>query len=127
VSNHADAEARAEEYEAACRREIEPWFHSSVMMDRARLAMRRDKVTMPAAGQPDVLGVLVAAGAGLIDDPVIIGGFARLLHLLVTPVQLFSDAEFSAHLMQLMSNPPPMPSGRRGPTRDELLQAAAAA
>ena len=130
-----DPAARARAYEAACTREIEPWYHSSVMMDQARLAMRKsmeaegaeDKGAAPAPGQPDLLGVLVAAGAGLIQDPVVIGGFARLLHLLVTPAQLFSDAEFSARLMQLMSDPPPRPSRRSGPTRDDLLRAAYAA
>lgn len=129
-----DPAARARTYEAGCAREIEPWFHSSVMMDQARLAMRPDakqpapdKMAAPAAGQPDVLGVLVAAGAGLIDDPVVIVGFARLLHLLVTPAQLFSDGEFTTRLMKLMSDPPRLPAGRQGPTREQLLQAASAA
>lgn len=122
-----DPAARAWAYEAACAQEIEPWFHSSVMMDRARLKMRREKRVTPASGQPDLLSVLVAAGAGLIDDLVVIGGFARLLHLLVTPAQLFSDTEFTTHMMQLMSNPPKLPAGRSGPSRDELLQAASAA
>jgi flavin-dependent dehydrogenase len=122
-----DPAARARAYEAGCAREIEPWFHSSVMMDQARLSLRSGQRETPAAGQPDILGVLVAAGAGLIHDPVVIAGFARLLHLLVTPAQLFSDAEFTTRLMQLMSDPPPLPAGREGPTRDQLLQAASAA
>ena len=127
AAHPGDPAAQARAYEAACAREIEPWFHSSVMMDQARLSLRNGQRAAPAAGQPDVLGVLVAAGAGLIDDPVVIAGFARLLHLLVTPGQLFADAEFSTHLMQLMSDPPRLPPGRHGPTRDELLHAASAA
>ena len=131
VAAHPDdpvAQARA--YEAACAREIEPWYHSSVMMDQARQAMRSGnsgQSESPFGGQPDVLAVLVAASAGLIDDLVVIGGFARLLHLLVTPQELFGDQEFTTKLFQLMANPPQIPPGHRGPTRDELLQAASAA
>ncbi len=122
-----DQVARARAYEEACARETEPWFHSSVMMDQARLSMRKDKGSGPAASQPDLLGVLVAASAGLIDDPVVIGGFARLLHLLVTPAQLFSDPEFTGRLMKLASDPPRLPSGLGGPTREDLITAASAA
>lgn len=128
VAAHPDDRvARARAYEEGCAREIEPWFHSSVMMDQARLSMRKDKGTGPSAGQPDLLGVLVAAGAGLVDDPVVIGGFARLLHLLVTPAQLFGDPEFTGRLMKLAADPPPLPSGLGGPTRDDLIAAASAA
>ena len=124
-----DPAAQASAYEAACAREIEPWYHSSVMMDQARQAMRSSsgQSVAPSGGQPDVLAVLVAASAGLIDDLVVIGGFARLLHLLVTPQELFADQEFTSKLFQLMANPPEIPSGHRGPTREELLQAASAA
>jgi 2-polyprenyl-6-methoxyphenol hydroxylase-like FAD-dependent oxidoreductase len=125
-----DPTAQARAYEAACAREIEPWYHSSVMMDQARQAMRSGSSGQneaPSGGQPDVLAVLVAASAGLIDDLVVIGGFARLLHLLVTPQELFSDPEFTSKLFQLMSNPPEIPAGHHGPTREELLQAASAA
>ena len=129
-----DPAARARSYEAACAREIEPWYHSSVMMDQARLAMRRagsdegsQQRASPFGTQPDVLAVLVAASAGLIEDPIVIGGFARLLHLLVTPQELFSNQEFTTQLFQLMANPPQLPTGHRGPTRDELIQAASAA
>ena len=131
VAAHPDdpvAQARA--YEASCAREIEPWYHSSVVMDQARQAMRSGgsgQSETPFGGQPDVLAVLMAAGAGLIEDPVVIGGFARLLHLLVTPQELFGDQEFTSKLFQLMANPPEIPPGHRGPTREELLQAASAA
>ena len=130
AAHPVDPAARAREYEAACAREIEPWYHSSVMMDQARQSMRAGssgQSDSPFGGQPDVLAVLVAAGAGLIDDPVVIGGFARLLHLLRTPQDLFSDPEFTSRLFQLMANPPQIPPGHRGPTREELLQAASAA
>ena len=125
-----DPVAQARDYEAACARQIEPWYHSSVMMDQARQAMRSGssgQSESPFGGQPDVLAVLVAASAGLIDDLVVIGGFARLLHLLITPQELFSDQEFTARLFQLMANPPQIPSAHRGPTHEELLQAASAA
>src|SRR5438270_1166962 len=71
AAHPADAVARAGAYEASCRDQVEPWFHSAVMMDQARLAMRQGdsgEKGPSTAGQPDVLAVLVAAGAGLVDE-----------------------------------------------------------
>ena len=131
LAHPEDMPARSSVYEAACSREVEPWFHSSVMMDQARTAMR--KGDGPAGGggsgggQPDLLAVLAAVAAGVVTDPVVLGGFARLLHLLVTPNELFSDPTFLGRMMDLMANPPALPSGGRGPTREEILASASAA
>jgi hypothetical protein len=129
-SNPADPQAQARSYEASCAREVEPWFHSSVMMDQARAAMRAAGTpsdAKPQQGQPDLLAVLQAVAAGAVTDPVVINGFARLLHLLVTPNELFADAQFLTRMMELATNPPALPSGSRGPTREELLRSASAA
>ena len=115
-----DLTQRARDYEAACTREVEPWFHSSVMMDQARTAMRNGGASA-AGGQPDLLAVLQAVAAGAVTDRVVLGGFARLLHLLVTPTELFSDPVFLGRMMELMAEPPAVPTAGRGPTRDELL------
>lgn len=129
-SNPGDPQAQARAYEASCAREVEPWFHSSVMMDQARAAMRAAGTpsdAKPQQGQPDLLAVLQAVAAGAVTDPVVINGFARLLHLLVTPNELFADAQFLTRMMELATNPPALPSGSRGPTREELLRSASAA
>ncbi|HEX4862530.1 MAG TPA: hypothetical protein VFV02_00565 [Acidimicrobiales bacterium] len=125
-----DLFARSKAYEDGCAREVEPWFHSSVMMDQARTAMRngeRSGESSPGTGQPDLLAVLQAVAAGVVTDPVVLGGFARLLHLLVTPNELFGDPEFMSRMMELMANPPALPAGGRGPTREEVLSSASAA
>ena len=131
-----DMVARSAAYEASCSSEVEPWFHSSVMMDQARAAMRKraaspDSDTDQEArsqGQPDLLAVLQAVASGAVTDPIVISGFARLLHLLVTPNELFSDPVFMTRIMDLMSNTPALPpgSGLR-PTREEVLRSASAA
>ena len=130
-----DLVARSAAYEASCAVEVEPWFHSSVMMDQARTATRRrgDASAGPAdqqrgQGQPDLLAVLQAVASGAVTDPVVISGFARLLHLLVTPNELFAEPVFMTRMMELMCNPPALPTGAgRGPTREELLRSASAA
>lgn len=126
VANSGDASVAASAYESACGREVEPWFHSSVMMDQARAAVRRGE--KPAGtGQFDVLALLQAVASGAVNDPVVIRGFARLLHLLATPAQLFSDPEFMGRVMELMANPPTVRAGETGPTREDLLTSASAA
>jgi 2-polyprenyl-6-methoxyphenol hydroxylase-like FAD-dependent oxidoreductase len=135
ISAHPDdLLARAHDYEAASGREVEPWFHSSVMMDQARAAMRNssnkgvsDAAGATSGGQPDLLAVLQVVAAGTVTDPVVLGGFARLLHLLVTPNELFSDPVFLQRMMELIANPPSLPAGSSGPTRDELLASASEA
>jgi flavin-dependent dehydrogenase len=184
-----DAAAAAYAYEAACRREVEPWFHSSVMMDQARIALRAERAPagepapagqpatarqpapagqptgsqaagtgqptarqpapagqptgsqaagtgQPAArqaagtgsGQPDLFLVLRVITSGEVDDPVVLGGFARLLHLLVTPAELFGDPEFLTRMAELVSHPPELPSEKEMiPTREEILKAASVA
>ena len=125
-----DLNARSRAYEEGCAREVEPWFHSSVMMDQARTAMRKGGGSAGgplATGQPDLLAVLQAVAAGVVTDPVVLGGFARLLHLLITPNELFGDPVFMSRMMELMANPPALPTGGRGPTREEILSSASAA
>ena len=131
IAEHPDdLYARSKAYEAGCAREVEPWFHSAVMMDQARTAMRKGEGSSggsPAAGQPDLLAVLQAVAAGAVTDPVVLGGFARLLHLLVTPNELFGDPVFMSRMMGLMANPPTVSKGGLGPTRKEILSSASAA
>ncbi|MBI2705893.1 MAG: NAD(P)-binding protein [Actinobacteria bacterium] len=112
-----DPAARAAMYEAACEREVEPWFHSAVQLD----AMGADLNEGAAAPTPEAaaMGAVFAAAA---TDPVIGRGIARCMNLLMTPSELMSDPAFLARAVTVMANPDdfPLPE-RHGPTRAELL------
>jgi 2-polyprenyl-6-methoxyphenol hydroxylase-like FAD-dependent oxidoreductase len=137
-----DSVARAQRYEAASAREIEPWFHNSVLMDSMRLQRRRavERAGVDAgldnAGQvnagpdnagPDFSSVFGQLAWGAIADPVVATGLGRMMNLLVTPEQLFSDADFVTRLSTLATRKPDARRPPAGPTRDELLEAATGA
>jgi 2-polyprenyl-6-methoxyphenol hydroxylase-like FAD-dependent oxidoreductase len=133
-----DPVARALNYEAACAREVEPWFDLSVQMDAMGAdpagkqieaaeapASRRASAEEGAQRRPEQtirrgIGAVFAAGA---TDPVLGRGLLRMMNLLATPADLLADAEFLTRAMEVMADPdryptPPVP----GPSRDELLQ-----
>lgn len=116
-----DAHARARAYEAACRAEIEPWFHSSVEMDIAgadpgAAAGNGERPPNPMAR------VFVAAET----DPVIGRGLTRMMNLLATPAELAADAAFSTRVAEILADPDAFPvPPRPGPSRRELLAALA--
>jgi len=121
-----DADGRARWYEAACAREVEPWFDVSVQMDRAGA----DPAGSGAfGGQPsDEAKGLAAVFAAAATDPVIGRGIARFMNLLATPTDLMGDAEFLARVAAVMSDPDSVPiPPREGPSRRELLAALAPA
>jgi 2-polyprenyl-6-methoxyphenol hydroxylase-like FAD-dependent oxidoreductase len=116
-----DATARATAYEAACGREIEPWYHSSVEMDIAGA----DPGLADGATErpPDPMArVFVAAET----DPVIGRALTRMMNLLATPAELATDGEFTARVAAILADPAAYPvPPRPGPTRRELLDALA--
>jgi 2-polyprenyl-6-methoxyphenol hydroxylase-like FAD-dependent oxidoreductase len=116
-----DAVARAQAYEAACQREIEPWYHSSVEMDVAGSDPGIDGDGAERPPNP-MARVFVAAET----DPVIGRALTRMMNLLVTPAELGDDAEFSARVAAIFADPDsyPLPP-RSGPSRHELLAAVA--
>lgn len=126
AAHPGDLAAAARRYESQSAEEVEPWFHSSVLMDQARTALRKGAAPAPGEGQPDLLAVLRAVAGGAVTDPVVIDGFARLLHLLTTPGRLFSDPVFLARLMELAADPPGSSGLDGAPTREELLASVAA-
>ncbi|MFP5321600.1 MAG: FAD-dependent oxidoreductase [Acidimicrobiia bacterium] len=119
TANETDPEARAVAYEAACEREVEPWFDVSVQMDR----LGAD----PAGGfggGGDGGKAMAAVFAAAQTDPIIGRGMSRFWNLLATPVDLMSDGELMARMAEVMADPdsyPPPPV--EGPTRTELLAA----
>ena len=114
-------------YEAACAREVEPWFDLAVQTDRwaptprasgpAGTARRATTTaTVPrrsAPGQGDG-----GAVRGRRHRPVIGRALARLWNLLDTPADLAAKPEVVARMAAVMADPdayPPPP--REGPTR----------
>jgi 2-polyprenyl-6-methoxyphenol hydroxylase-like FAD-dependent oxidoreductase len=130
AAHPGDALGRAEAYEAACRREVQPWWEVSVQMDRAGA----DPAGFAAGGGTDggtdggaargLGAVLVAART----DPVIGRGLARFWNLLSTPAELMADPALVGRVADVVSRPGDFPlPARRGPTRGELLEGLAAA
>lgn len=116
-----DAHARAVAYEAACKDQVEPWFHVSVEMDKAGA----DPTGFVGGGGDGIsearrgtLALFVAAAT----DPVLGRGMARFWNLLATPNEMMQDGALLTRMAEVMANPDayPLPP-REGPTRQELL------
>jgi 2-polyprenyl-6-methoxyphenol hydroxylase-like FAD-dependent oxidoreductase len=98
-----DALARAAHYEASSKREVEPWYHSAVMMDGMG-----DSDGIPK--EPDVFtrkfGALIAdVMLGRPTDPVIARGLLRMINTLVRPDELMADAEFMGRIASYFAGP----------------------
>jgi flavin-dependent dehydrogenase len=98
-----DPVQRSAAYESASAQEIEPWFHSAVMMD----AMG-DSDGIPK--EPDVVtrkfGALVAdVMLGRPTDPVIARGLLRMINTLVRPDELMADREFMTRIASYFAGP----------------------
>lgn len=112
-------------YEQGCKREVEPWFDLSVMMD----TMGADPAGFPGTGSRSdsspngIAALLVASGS----DPVIGRAMARFWNLLATPADLMADPEVMTRIAAVLAEPEayPLPP-REGPSRRELLAAIAA-
>jgi 2-polyprenyl-6-methoxyphenol hydroxylase-like FAD-dependent oxidoreductase len=116
AAHPGDAVARAAAYEAACRREIEPWFELSVQMDKAGADPTG---FVPTDGSGTRMAALFVAAA---SDPIIGRGMARFWNLLATPAEMMADGELLTRMAEVMANPDAYPAPKReGPTRDELL------
>jgi 2-polyprenyl-6-methoxyphenol hydroxylase-like FAD-dependent oxidoreductase len=117
AAHSGDPAARSAAYEAACAREVEPWFDMAVQMDAegADLAEGEER---PPGRQEGLAAVMVAAGT----DPVIGRAMARLWNLLDTPADLMADPEVVSRIAAVMADPGAYPvPPRAGPTRSELL------
>jgi hypothetical protein len=98
-----DARARAITFEALSAREVEPWFHSAVMMDSIG-----DSDGVPK--EPDVFtrkfGALIAdVMLGRAADPVVARGLLRMINTLVRPDELMADAEFMSRIASYFAGP----------------------
>jgi 2-polyprenyl-6-methoxyphenol hydroxylase-like FAD-dependent oxidoreductase len=124
AAHPGDAVARATAYEAACAREVEPWFDMAVQTDQ----MGADPTGFAGTGadgqkpvdpQARAMAAVFTAGA---TDPVIGRALARLWNMLDRPADLATKPDVVARMAAVMADPdayPPPP--RVGPTRSDLL------
>lgn len=139
AAHPGDPAGRSTAYEAACVREVEPWFDMAVQTD----AMGADPTGFGSAGdgapeggaddagtadsatpkpvdpRAKAMAAVFAAGA---TDPIIGRALARLWNLLDTPADMATKPDVVARMAAVMADPdayPPPP--RVGPTRRELL------
>lgn len=121
ASHPGDPVARAAAYEAGNVVEVEPWFESSVQMDK----LGADPAGSGSLGGGEGSDAAKAMGAVFVaaqTDPIIGRGIARFMNLLATPVQLMADGELMTRIAEVMANPSAYPIPPRvGPTRSELL------
>jgi 2-polyprenyl-6-methoxyphenol hydroxylase-like FAD-dependent oxidoreductase len=110
-----DPVGRSAAYEAACTREVAPWYDVSVQMDR----LGADPTGIAGSEEGNAMArVFVAAQT----DPVIGRAIVKFWNLMVTPADLATDAELLARTAAVMADPDSYPiPPREGPTRDELL------
>lgn len=117
-----DPLARSTGFEAASAREVVPWFHASVDMDKMA-PLSKDLDAKPSDGPPSPIAALFVAAE---TEPVLSRGLAKLFNLLVTPAELAADAEFTAKSLAVFADPSAWPVPKHpGPTRRELLAALA--
>lgn len=121
-----DATGRTVAYETLSSHEVEPWYHSAVMMDSFG-----DSDGIPK--QPDAFtrkfGALIAdVMLGRAADPVIARGLLRMINTLVRPDELMADAEFVSRIASYFAEPESDPSDLEAlrVSRGTLLEAVAA-
>ena len=121
-ANHpGDPVARAAAYEAGNAVEVEPWFESSVQMDK----LGADPAGSGSLGGGEGSDAAKAMGAVFVaaqTDPIIGRGIARFMNLLATPSQLLADGELMTRIAEVMADPSAYPTPPPvGPTRSELI------
>jgi hypothetical protein len=98
-----DPRQRSIAYEAASAREVEPWFHSAVMMDSAG-----DSDGVPKAPDPFMrkFGALVGdVMLGRPVDPIVARGLLRMINTLLRPDELMSDTNFIGRIASYFAQP----------------------
>ena len=149
VAEHGDdPEAVALAYDAAMRREVEPWYRAAVAQDReARRAAHPDAPPPAADADPDdddgdgdgtppmmmdeeSMRSLLRDGLfpATRTDPVVFRAFLRMFNLLSPPDAIMSDPDVIGRVLtvwQDRDNRPPEP--QLGPDRDGFLAAMAGA
>ncbi|HEY1831556.1 MAG TPA: hypothetical protein VGG38_15070 [Acidimicrobiales bacterium] len=98
-----DASARAATYAASCTREVEPWYHSAVLMDGMGDSDGIPKEPDPISKKFGALVADVMLGRGA--DPIIARGLLRMINTLTRPDELMSDGEFMTAVASYFAGP----------------------
>jgi 2-polyprenyl-6-methoxyphenol hydroxylase-like FAD-dependent oxidoreductase len=94
---------RARTYEALSALQVEPWFHSAVMMDSFGEGSGEGKPADPFMRK---FGALIAdVMLGRPADPVIARGLLRMINTLVRPDELMADSEFVSRIASYFASP----------------------
>ncbi|HVT77208.1 MAG TPA: NAD-binding protein [Acidimicrobiales bacterium] len=107
-----DALAGGEDYEAASQRRVEPWYEMSLLTDK------------PEAANLSGFDLQSMRRATASDDPEVAVQMTRMMSLLTTPTELFSDPALVARL-QAAGEPKTKPPPAKVLTRDDFLRAGA--
>lgn len=119
AAHPGDPMGRAAAYEAAGRREVEPWWQVSLQMDRAGA----DPAGFASGGGAEAAKGMAAVFVAATTDPVIGRALSRFWNLLATPADLMADAAFLDRVMDVAGRPDDFPvPDRGGPDRRELLE-----
>jgi 2-polyprenyl-6-methoxyphenol hydroxylase-like FAD-dependent oxidoreductase len=121
---YTDPAERAAAYEEASAREVEPWYHASVLADRENRDAGEIDETDSRAFFRSVLREGLAPA--MRTDQVVLRAFIRTFNLLTTPDALMTNGDVMTRVMAAYNdreNRPPEP--RLGPPRAEMLAALA--
>ncbi len=107
-----DRDAAARAYEAASQERVEPWYEMSLLTDK------------PEAANLTGFDLQSMRRATASDDPEIAVLMTRMMSLLITPPQLFSDPDLVTRLQQAGEpKQRPRDPNRKLLTRDDILAA----
>ena len=124
VEHGDDAFARAKAYEAACKKQVEPWFDISVAMDQAGADPKGFALAGGSDKDKNEMNPMRALFVAAATDPVIGRAFARFFNLLALPSEMMSDPVVMARVAEVMAAPEKFPVPEIvGPTRGDLLAA----
>ncbi|MHB1854304.1 MAG: NAD(P)/FAD-dependent oxidoreductase, partial [Acidimicrobiales bacterium] len=119
ATHPGDPAGRATAYEAACARQVAPWYELSVQMDK----LGADPAGL-SAGPADPNNPMTTILSAAATDPVLGRGFAKLWNLIATPAELAADPVYTARVAAVLAEPDRYPPPVRvGPTRTEFLDA----
>lgn len=146
IAEHpGDAIAASLAYDAAMRREVEPWYKAAVAQDRQARQELDPSLALPPDddgdgdddGAPAVPGLDPSALRSILrdgvfpatrTDPVVLRAFLRVFNLLDPPDSLLRDPDVIGRVLSVWqerdSRPPPAPLG---PPREAMLDIVAAA
>ena len=123
LSENDDLVECATAYEAASKREVEPWFDISVMMDKAGADPKGSALGGGDPTKKDEMNPMRAMFVAAQTDPVVGRAFARFFNLLSLPSEMMGDPVIMAKIANVMAEPEkyPVPDPVVGPSRRELL------